>query len=1104
MSQQNINTSFPNDGLGDALRDAFNKTEANFTELFSNKVDKVPGKDLSDNNLTDDLLQKINDIDDDAAENVQSDWAQNDNAEDDYIKNKPTLVSAFAPSKVNISFDFPVNSKTELDSLHGTYLRNDSEDGIILNSGTPIVGDGGLSKVMFSVLAGSVLTGEVIITGTSIDTETAVETPGDTETIPVDGLSIDNSTTDSNGNNVHAFIDNYISAKFWTGTLTFSTPDLDLTEIRFGQCAFEQFDAVEDLTINSLSATYQISNTASIMDAYLYAVEVIGSKASLTKIAEIHHGTGEITDSVFKRRQGALDKQLDGTTDGVFIDMFLAPTNQEYFNNFTIKVWATILSPMSLFIDNSAMNESIVYGETLTAGEIAYLALDGKYYIADNTDVLTSTTQLRLITVSGILDDEKLALKEGKYTTSGLTAGNEYLGVSGGVLIEAPTDPAHIVRILSTAISTNARYFNPSATWLLGDGSSINGVDINPTGLTTIADAWSVGGLDVRAYATNAPILDQFYTGAAQTITVNPAPVTPGDLRYIAIVMDVNGIITAQDGAEGAAVLPPGVDTDNYYLIRYLLISFGDTSPTDEDGNGVVEFDVLYKEFGTEAGGESDVTTTDGTIVVNTAGSPFGGVGIRGLNVPSNGTRKVDFTHTTKRNFSDLTGLYFNFSLDEVVKRTRLYVQFYNESVRVARISIRNGQHGFSDRTTNGQNIGVPKEFLSIIDTQYDRVRIYVGAPVVAPIAGFWLDDVLLNNAFNSNPNTPEPVQLQSDWDQTDNTTADYIKNKPTIPAAQVQSDWDQTDNGETDFIKNKPAVGAGDMILAAVQTVTGLKTFRDLKLGLRNVAETFTSFFTNVNTASRTYTLQDKSGTVAHLDDITGGGGILSFGYESDTSGDTSPASGKITWNNATQINATKLYVSFTDRNGTDIKAIVQEVVNVGDNLFLQERTNSNNFQKWEITGSTDQGTYSEVDVVLVSGAAQYGNQLQLQLTVGSAAGGVTADSVGLAEVKDIFKKVLTDATAGGAQTIDWEAYSGFIFTLTSAITFTDDNLPAAPNETQISFLMTGEETFTPPSYWKFGGDDYDGTVWNYFAIECKDNTGAAEQVVCIITNLS
>ena len=64
---------------------------------------------------------------------------------------------------------------------------------------------------------------------------------------------------------------------------------------------------------------------------------------------------------------------------------------------------------------------------------------------------------------------------------------------------------------------------------------------------------------------------------------------------------------------------------------------------------------------------------------------------------------------------------------------------------------------------------------------------------------------------------------------------------------------------------------GTGDMILAAAQTVSGIKTFLDATFGLRNVANTFTSFFTNTATAIRTWTLPDKSGTVAMTSDITG-----------------------------------------------------------------------------------------------------------------------------------------------------------------------------------------------------------------------------------------
>ena len=86
------------------------------------------------------------------------------------------------------------------------------------------------------------------------------------------------------------------------------------------------------------------------------------------------------------------------------------------------------------------------------------------------------------------------------------------------------------------------------------------------------------------------------------------------------------------------------------------------------------------------------------------------------------------------------------------------------------------------------------------------------------------------------------PAQTQADWNQSDNTKVDFIKNKPTlgtmaaesasdytptsglatvattgsysdltntptIPAAQIQSDWNQSDNTQVDFIKNKPTI---------------------------------------------------------------------------------------------------------------------------------------------------------------------------------------------------------------------------------------------------------------------------------------------------------
>jgi hypothetical protein len=60
-------------------------------------------------------------------------------------------------------------------------------------------------------------------------------------------------------------------------------------------------------------------------------------------------------------------------------------------------------------------------------------------------------------------------------------------------------------------------------------------------------------------------------------------------------------------------------------------------------------------------------------------------------------------------------------------------------------------------------------------------------------------------------------------------------------------------------------------MVLASAQTNSGAKTFLDSTLLLRNVANTFSSQFTNTNTAARTYTLPDAAGTIALTSNITG-----------------------------------------------------------------------------------------------------------------------------------------------------------------------------------------------------------------------------------------
>lgn len=89
MAQIIHDVDLPNTGDGDPLRTAFvNQNEMN-TELYDTKVDKVTGKDLSENDFTDELKDKLDNIQEFAEANVQPDWLQGDEDADDYIKNKP-------------------------------------------------------------------------------------------------------------------------------------------------------------------------------------------------------------------------------------------------------------------------------------------------------------------------------------------------------------------------------------------------------------------------------------------------------------------------------------------------------------------------------------------------------------------------------------------------------------------------------------------------------------------------------------------------------------------------------------------------------------------------------------------------------------------------------------------------------------------------------------------------------------------------------------------------------------------------------------------------------------------------------------------------------
>ena len=215
---------------------------------------------------------------------------------------------------------------------------------------TDLVVTKGIGKLLIVINAGSDLAGDITITGESIDRNTGASTLADTDTITVDALTTDNSTTDSNGNVVPKFTGAYISSKWFTGTVTLSTVNLTLTDVDVYHLSFEQFNDNPNMVINTFDANIFTTNVNAEFDAYLYTIHVTGDKANIHNEAELHVGAdGEtaIANKYWRLRRGNLAEAIDGTTDGTWTDIHYS-NSPVYVEDVTIKLWATETSTVIL------------------------------------------------------------------------------------------------------------------------------------------------------------------------------------------------------------------------------------------------------------------------------------------------------------------------------------------------------------------------------------------------------------------------------------------------------------------------------------------------------------------------------------------------------------------------------------------------------------------------------------------------------------------------------------------------------------------------------------------------------------------------------------
>lgn len=178
------------------------------------------------------------------------------------------------------------------------------------------------------------------------------------------------------------------------------------------------------------------------------------------------------------------------------------------------------------------LKETITVGENVNAGDLLYLSTDSKYYKVSNSLESKSSTELRLALTGITINNTGSALIKGQYTTSGLTAGEQYwLGNSGNYTTAQPTTNNSIVRYIGTALSSTVLEFNPDETYIeiytittpFITNPSVRIISTSQTALTTDSTIICISGLTLTL-PTAIGVTGKMYNIKSKTddiITIN-------------------------------------------------------------------------------------------------------------------------------------------------------------------------------------------------------------------------------------------------------------------------------------------------------------------------------------------------------------------------------------------------------------------------------------------------------------------------------------------------------------------------------------------------------------------------------------------------------
>jgi hypothetical protein len=214
---------------------------------------------------------------------------------------------------------------------------------------------------------------------------------------------------------------------------------------------------------------------------------------------------------------------------------------------------------------NEIVNETI--GETVSAGDILYLATDTKWYLADASLLSKSTTELRVALENGVANAQIQMLVAGYVDVSPLVLvpGTKYYlsNIAGEITTSLLT--SNTVRYVGTAFDNTTFLFNPDQTYIHDNARKINGVTLNFSHTHLEADI-----TDLDKY-TQAEV-DALITSSQDRFYVHTQAVSSASW-VIAHSLDKYPSVTIQDGL-GNTVYGDIVYTDTNNLTLNFSTAF--------------------------------------------------------------------------------------------------------------------------------------------------------------------------------------------------------------------------------------------------------------------------------------------------------------------------------------------------------------------------------------------------------------------------------------------------------------------------------------------------------------------------------------------------